>query len=132
VDGHNSIRAQHGASPLSWSDDLASSAQSWAEGCQFRHSDGAVGPFGENLAAGTGSFTAAAAVSAFASDGFDPAHPTFTHFTQMVWKATTQVGCGVASCGNIFDPKFGPATYHVCLYNPVGNVIGQEQLNVQA
>ena len=57
----------------------------------------------------------------------DPAHPTFTHFTQMVWKNTTELGCGVASCSGIFDKKFGPATYHVCLYNPVGNVIGQEQ-----
>ncbi|EKM59284.1 uncharacterized protein PHACADRAFT_86217, partial [Phanerochaete carnosa HHB-10118-sp] len=125
LDSHNSIRSQHGASPLTWSDDLASSALSWAEGCQFTHSDGALGPFGENLAAGTGSFTTSAAVDAATT--VDPANPTFTHFTQMVWKATTQVGCGVASCNNIFDSKFGPATYHVCLYNPVGNVIGQEQ-----
>jgi pathogenesis-related protein 1 len=102
---------------------------------------------GENLAAGTRSFDASAAVSMFASDGckfrnreravleltvlvaVDPSQPTFTHFTQMVWKSTTQLGCGVAVCGNgqIFPDQYGPALYHVCLYDPVGNVIGEEQ-----
>ena len=43
----------------------------------------------------------------------------------MVWKSTTKLGCGVAVCDNIFPDK-GPATYHVCLYDPVGNVIGEE------
>lgn len=130
--GHNNVRAAHGAPPLAWSAALASKAQAWADGCQFRHSGGALGPVGENLAAGTGAFGAEAAVAAFAGDGYDPAHPAFTHFTQVVWKATTQLGCGVAACDGIFDSRFGPATYHVCLYDPVGNVVGQEQLNVQA
>ncbi|PSR72395.1 hypothetical protein PHLCEN_2v11738 [Hermanssonia centrifuga] len=43
---HNSIRSQHGASPLTWSDDLASKAQQWANGCVFQHSGGTLGPFG--------------------------------------------------------------------------------------
>ena len=56
-----------------------------------------------------------------------PQNPTFNHLTQVVWKNTTELGCGVALCNGFFDPKFGPATFHVCFYNPVGNVIGQEQ-----
>lgn len=52
---HNSIRAQHGAAPLTYSQDLAAKAQGWANGCVFKHSGGSLGPFGENLAAGTGS-----------------------------------------------------------------------------
>ncbi|KAI0692276.1 CAP domain-containing protein, partial [Cytidiella melzeri] len=123
LSGHNSVRAAVGAAPLSWSSALADSAHSYASQCRFQHSGGSLGPFGENLAAGTGNFPASAAVSLFASDKPDLAHP-FTHFTQVVWKATTQVGCGVALCSGIFDK---PATYHVCLYNPVGNVVGEEQ-----
>ena len=45
----------------------------------------------------------------------------------MVWKSTTQLGCGVALCDNVFPKGSGPATYHVCLYDPVGNVIGEEK-----
>lgn len=37
----------------------------------------------------------------------------------VVWKATTQVGCAVAACDGIFDPKYGKAQFHVCHYNPV-------------
>lgn len=48
-----------------------------------------------------------------------------SHFTQIVWKSTTQVGCGVALCDSMF-PGDGAATYHVCFYDPVGNVVGQE------
>lgn len=54
LSAHNSVRAQHDASPLTWSDDLAKKAQQWADGCLFRHSGGTLGRFGENLAAGTG------------------------------------------------------------------------------
>ncbi|OCH96011.1 PR-1-like protein, partial [Obba rivulosa] len=130
LSGHNDLRAQHGAAPLSWSEDLQDKAQSYADSCHFAHSDGALGPVGENLGAGTGTFTAEEAVAQFATDEsqFDPTHETFSHFTQMVWKSTTQLGCASAICGGIFDAQFGPATYHVCLYNPVGNVVGQERL----
>ena len=44
--GHNTIRAQHGASPLTWNDNLASKAQQWANNCKFQHSGGSLGPFG--------------------------------------------------------------------------------------
>jgi hypothetical protein len=35
------------------------------------------------------------------------------HFTQVVWKGSKQVGCGVAACGD--------KTYWVCRYTPTGN-----------
>jgi hypothetical protein len=39
------------------------------------------------------------------------------HFTQLVWKATTDLGCGIAiSAKN--------RIYGVCNYTPPGNVVG--------
>ena len=35
------------------------------------------------------------------------------HFTQLVWKGSTQIGCGVASCGG--------QNFWVCRYSPPGN-----------
>lgn len=46
LSAHNVVRAQHGANPLSWSDDLAAKAQQWANGCVFQHSGGSLGPYG--------------------------------------------------------------------------------------
>ena len=43
---HNDERAAHGAVALTWNQSLADSAQSWANGCNFAHSNS-----GQNLAA---------------------------------------------------------------------------------
>jgi len=75
---------------------------------------------------------------------YDPKNPVYSHFTQVVWKSTTQVGCAVAKCSGIFDAKYGvcptvpspgvktdylfdrqPAQFYVCEYSPPGNVIGE-------
>lgn len=114
-----------------WSTELQAAAQGYADSCQFANPAGALGAVGTNLAAGTGKFDAAAAVTLFMSDAstYDPENPTFSHFTQVVWKNTTELGCAAAVCDSIFDE---PATYHVCVYAPTGNIIGQAQFNVQA
>ncbi|KDQ16639.1 hypothetical protein BOTBODRAFT_172759 [Botryobasidium botryosum FD-172 SS1] len=91
---HNALRAQHGASPLTWSPDIAASAL-WAD----------------------------------EAAEYDPAIPKYSHFTQMVWKSTTQMGCAVAYCDGISGP--GKGAYHVCQYSPPGNVMGQFPENVQ-
>ncbi|KAL4243480.1 hypothetical protein ABKN59_001155 [Abortiporus biennis] len=135
LSAHNSVRAQHGATALTWSDNLASKAQQWANGCVFQHSGGSLGPFGENLAAGTGSsYDIAAAVKSWTDEAsqYDPNNPQPSHFTQVVWKGTTQVGCAVQSCDGIFDPSFGKAKFFVCEYSPQGNIIGEFAQNVQA
>ncbi|EPQ60852.1 PR-1-like protein [Gloeophyllum trabeum ATCC 11539] len=131
---HNSVRAQHGASPLTWSDDLAGKAQQWANGCDFKHSGGSLGPFGENLAAGTGdSYGIASAVKSWTDEAsqYDPTNPQASHFTQVVWKGSTQVGCAVQLCDGIFSASFGKAKFYVCEYSPQGNIIGQFAQNVQ-
>jgi hypothetical protein len=51
--------------------------------------------------------------------------PQASHFTQMVWKKSTHVGCAHVDCDGIFPSSFGKAHYHVCEYSPQGNVIGE-------
>lgn len=69
LSAHNTIRAQHGASALTWSDNLAAKAQQWANNCVFQHSGGTLGAFGENLAAGTGgSYNIASAVKSWTDE----------------------------------------------------------------
>ncbi|KAJ7631763.1 CAP domain-containing protein [Mycena rosella] len=132
---HNKVRILHEAPSLQWNTTLAEKAAGWANGCQVRHSDGTLldgTPYGENLVAAAGNFPIADAISQFTSDtkDYDPANPTLNHFTQVVWKATTQLGCSLAHCGGVFDPSLGQASYYVCLYYPPGNVIGQAAANV--
>ncbi|KAJ7597226.1 CAP domain-containing protein [Mycena floridula] len=133
--GHNDARAQYGAKALTWSDDLASKAQSWADNCVFKHSGGSLGPFGENLAAGTGSnYGIAEGIQSWVNEAknYNPDAPVASHFTQVVWKDTTQVGCAVQSCDGIFEASFGKAKFFVCEYNPPGNFNNDFSNNVQA
>ncbi|KAJ7666406.1 CAP domain-containing protein, partial [Mycena rosella] len=122
---HNTIRSQHGAVPVTWSNAAAVKAQQWADECKNQHSGGTLGPLGENLAAGTGSFSITNAVKAWTDEvsEYNANDPQPSHFTQVVWKATTQIGCAVATCNGIFA-GFGAAQYYVCEYSVQGNVIG--------
>nr|QVT77470.1 pathogenesis-related protein 1 [Moniliophthora perniciosa] len=122
LDAHNEVRAQHNAEPLTWNNQVAATAQSWADQCTMEHSGG---QYGENLAWGGGSFPIPAAVKLWADEvsEYDPNNPQYSHFTQVVWKSTTELGCAVADCSG--------TTYHVCSYNPPGNVIGQFPENVE-
>jgi len=133
LSAHNTERSQHGANPLTWSDSLSAKAQQWANGCVFKHSGGSLGPFGENLAAGTGSFTISDAIGLWNAEvsQYNPNNPVPSHWTQVVWKSTTQVGCAVQSCSGIFPANEGLAKYYVCEYSPAGNIIGDFAQNVQ-
>ncbi|THU97655.1 PR-1-like protein [Dendrothele bispora CBS 962.96] len=132
---HNDLRAQHGADPLTWNDTLADAAQTWADRCVFEHSGGQLGPYGENLAAGAGGgYDLESAMNSWSVEASDyqASNPQPSHFTQMVWKDSTQLGCAVHSpCSDIF-PGFDNALYYVCEYYPQGNVIGRFDDNVQA
>lgn len=68
----------------------------------------------ENLAAGTGDYTVTNAINDWMSEAsnYDPNNPVYSHFTQVVWKSTTQVGCAIFTCpaGSIFDAQYGVGT----------------------
>ncbi|KAI1787005.1 CAP domain-containing protein [Ganoderma leucocontextum] len=131
---HNSVREKHGAADLKWNNTLASAAQTWVNKCVFKHSGGSLGPYGENLAAGTGNYAIAAAVKGWTNEvsEYNAQSPKPSHFTQVVWKNTKQVGCAVHDCSTIFPPKYGVAKFYACEYYPVGNVLGEFPQNVQA
>ncbi|HEX3369625.1 MAG TPA: CAP domain-containing protein [Candidatus Cybelea sp.] len=130
---HNRYRKAAGVPPLQWSEHLAHSAQAWAntltEDLQFAHSH--VQGQGENLWMGTaGAFTLTDMIDGWGSEKQSFRNGTFPdvsatgnwfdvgHYTQMVWRDTTKVGCAGAS-GSDGNYRF------VCRYSPPGNVIGE-------
>ncbi|KXN89858.1 Protein PRY2 [Leucoagaricus sp. SymC.cos] len=128
LSAHNSVRASHGASALVWSDELAGKAQQWANNCRFQHSGGSLGPYGENLAAGTGSsYGISDGIKSWTDEvsDYNANNPVPSHFTQVVWKGSQQLGCAVQECDGIFPAQYGKSRYYVCEYFPAGNVIGQ-------
>ncbi|QRV80684.1 cysteine-rich Secretory family protein [Ceratobasidium sp. AG-Ba] len=134
LDAHNKERAAHGAKALVWDSGLAASAKSWASKCKFEEATW-HNSSGQNLAAATGNPSIADEINLWNKELSDhnPSNPQPSHWTQVVWKGTTKVGCYMATCapGNIFGKKYGNAKYVVCNYRPAGNVIGQFPKNVQ-
>ncbi|WWD04273.1 hypothetical protein V865_002341 [Kwoniella europaea PYCC6329] len=129
---HNDFRAQYGAGTVTWSTTLADYAKSHATACNMEHTNG---PYGENLAAGAGGgYTITDGFNAWADEAseYDPSNPQYSHFTQVVWKATTEIGCAAVTCldGTIFSDVGSDSLYIMCEYNPPGNVIGQFAENV--
>lgn len=125
LDSHNQYRLKHQVAPVSWSDEVAQSAQNWADSCPTGHSKAG---YGENMAWGYSSIESV--VTAWYSEEkyYDYSNPGFSyttgHFTQVVWKATTEIGCALKTgC-----PSW-PTTW-VCQYNPPGNYLGRFAENV--
>jgi Cysteine-rich secretory protein family len=131
---HNKYRSLvSGEQPLVWSKSLAAGAQAWAQHLagdvhSLQHS-GEAG-LGENLAmytAGRASLTQLVEMwgaekhyfidSTFPSVSTTGDWRTVAHYTQMIWRNTTEVGCGLASGGG-YD-------FLVCRYTPQGNFMGQ-------
>lgn len=135
VNEHNTAyRTPVGAASITWSASLAQTAQAWADNLAnnvhtLQHS-GQQG-VGENIAAASpGSRTVSQMVDQWGAEKADFQAGTFPdvakdgnwqnvgHYTQVIWGATTQVGCGFATDTN------GSWDYLVCQYSPQGNVQG--------
>jgi len=122
---HNQARNAVGVGPLQWDRKLANYARNYARqrrgDCLLQHSDS---PFGENIFWGSGhGWTPSQAVAAWIDEKkwFDYANnictgPDCTHYTQVVWRTTANVGCAKIIC-NSGD------TFITCNYDPPGNYI---------
>ena len=146
LNAHNRIRAKHNLKPLKWSDKLAKYSQEWADhlgrgqSCKMYHRSGSP-PYGENL------FISSAVIWTqdnkevsrernrvgirdvvkvwtdeekwfnYKTNSCQPGQQC-GHYTQVVWRETSEVGCAVKYCGD-------QSQNWVCSYNPPGNYVGK-------
>lgn len=127
---HNQSRAEVGVSEITWSSAAAKYVQMWldklaASSCSLQHNPDRQ--YGENLFMGTvGFYGVGDAVKAWANEkqyyhgeAISSANFTqFGHYTQMVWRNSTEVGCAKSVCGSSLIVG--------CNYNPAGNYQGQK------
>ncbi|MDH5425892.1 MAG: CAP domain-containing protein [Gammaproteobacteria bacterium] len=146
---HNAVRATANPVPspelpaLSWNDNLATVAQAWADQCNWSHNpdraaeynslSGEATSVGENLYLTTFSNPAPdAAVTAWAAEASSYDYATNScatgevcgHYTQLVWRDTLNVGCGMKLCSTVAGTTMTNATIMVCNYEMAGNWIG--------
>jgi hypothetical protein len=133
---HNRERLEMAVPPLQWDAELARGAAKWAEHLsrtgKFEHSpdDPREEPIGENIWGGTpqaylpenmvGLWIAEKKhfkAGTFPDNSRSARLEDVTHYTQLIWRYTTHVGCGVSSAGS--------EEVMVCRYRTAGNIHGQ-------
>jgi hypothetical protein len=136
LEAHNRERAAVGVPPLLWDGKLAADAASYGPGLaalggNLQHSPRASRPDqAENLFRGqAGRYSPEAMVDYWAEEkkwflpGIFPANSStgnwldVSHYTQMIWRTTTHVGCAIYRSGG-WD-------YLICRYTPRGNKDGK-------
>jgi len=141
LEAHNKIRAKHKVPALKWSDKLAKYSQQWANqmgtggSCKMYHRPGTP-PYGENLYRSTAivwsdgrreispvtiknvvkAWTDEERWYSYKNNRCQPGRQC-GHYTQAVWKETTEVGCAIKVCND-------KSQTWVCSYNPAGNYTG--------
>jgi uncharacterized protein YkwD len=127
---HNVYRAKHGVPPLILSPQLNEVAQHHAEQLartnQLAHSE--QEHYGENLYASHGSNATPPRPEAVVDSWYNEIHhydfnqpdfrPETGHFTQVVWKASKELGLGIAQASD-------GTWYVVGNYHPPGNIANQ-------
>ncbi|KAL9952872.1 hypothetical protein ACROYT_G040196 [Oculina patagonica] len=152
LDSHNNFRSLHsGLQPMTWNEDIAQGARNWSQFLlqnQTLLRDDAVlnsQNLGENLwrvfsspaqpicnnASETSCVNCSQVVTEWYNEisnyNFDTGTAInsslpWLHFTQLVWRSSTELGVGVASGGG--------RHYVVARYKPRGNVVGRFSRNV--
>jgi pathogenesis-related protein 1 len=139
LEAHNEARAFATPTPeppladLAWSADLAADASAWAAECRLAQ-DPALDGVGESwfVTSEAGEVTAWDVVVSWASEAADYDYEQDTcgevcgHYTQIVWRDTTEVGCALQVCESSLGRDFRDGgELWVCRYSPAGNIVGQ-------
>lgn len=125
---HNRYRSLHQSEDLQWSEILADSARTYANTCPRGHSSS---EYGENIARATYVQIPEKVVERWYKEepDYDYERPRFSsgigHFTQVVWRATTEIGC---ACRSDCPGRYSDVC--VCQYNPPGNYRNRFRENV--
>ena len=129
LDAHNAFRKPLRESSLTWNEELSELAENWA--LILAKKDKAIhhrpdNEYGENISYFSYEDDLSYGVSLWTDEKKDfeykPIGDDYAisgHYTQVIWKNTTEVGCGCAKGKSGYY-------YFVCNYNPHGNVIGQK------
>ena len=127
LEGHNLYRRQLKLRDRVWDCRLAGNAQQWANKRVTAHDE--FSPYGESIFVATSpTIPVASALASWVNEkqfwnnqtGSCAAGKTCTHYTQMLWRSTTKIGCGLI--------RNGPLTWKtflVCNYDPAGNTGGK-------
>ena len=132
----NQERSALSVPPLQWDDELARGAAEWADHLsrtsRFEHSPDPEGvePLGENIWGGTPDYYPPESMVAlwiaekkhyqsgvFPSNSRTGKVEDVSHYTQLIWRRTTRVGCAISDSGR--------EEVLVCRYSSAGNVVGQ-------
>lgn len=138
LDLMNEARAEVNSPPLRWNSAVAATAATWAAGCSWGHAPqnervlrGEL--MGENLGGGTGNRWTPEGLGQGWNDEkvfFDCAsnecqpNEVCGHYTQVIWRETTEVGCALHDCTSGSPFGGGAWQYLVCRYLPAGNFVG--------
>ncbi|KAI0120683.1 scp-like extracellular protein [Xylariales sp. AK1849] len=152
---HNLHRANHSAPAMAWLDEIAGYAENTANTCKFAHDmTQGSGNYGQNIAMwatsdGAADLGEAGAIDMASQDMwyngevtkylpsyYGEATPDMSdfeswgHFSQLVWKDSTSLGCYAKLCAKGTMYADMDAWYMVCNYRPAGNVGGAYGTNV--
>lgn len=135
LDSHNIHRVNASVPNLTWSNNMASIAAQIAASCVYAHDTSTGGGgYGQNIGAGAPPSGIPAMITNemynneinwYPAYGVEPDMSNFEkwgHYSQIVWKSTTSVGCATQYCPNgLANTGGGVSPYFtVCNYSPPG------------
>lgn len=123
LSAHNMVRAELKLEPLTWDCSLELTAQRWADRAVTQHDEDT--PFGESIfVSSTPTQNVGAVVVRWMLEqpnwdnrtGKCAAGKVCNHYTQIVWRSTKRIGCGInrSAAGKW-------KVFLVCHYDPAGN-----------